>query len=188
MMVGMQQHISGSGSSTSSEEFFEQQKFRQRWVWLLVLGSLAPVVGGVVYGFVQQIVFGVTFGDRPMSDGALIATTIGTLIFAALVIQLLRSCVLTTRVDAQGVHVRFAPFHRRERHMPFGEIATAEAVTYKPIADYGGWGLRCGPKGRAYNVSGNRGVLLTFGDGKTLLIGSRCADDLARAIRIHTRP
>ncbi len=31
---------------------------------------------------------------------------------------------------------------------------------------------------RAYNVSGNRGVLLTFKTGKTLLIGSRRARGL----------
>jgi hypothetical protein len=51
----------------------------------------------------------------------------------------------------------------------------------------GGWGLRFGAKGKAYNVSGNRGVLLTFEGDKTLLIGSLRADELAQAIRAGQR-
>ena len=40
--------------------------------------------------------------------------------------------------------------------------------------DYGGWGIRYGRKGKgkAYSVSGNSGVLLTFNNNKTILIGS----------------
>jgi TATA-box binding protein (TBP) (component of TFIID and TFIIIB) len=36
--------------------------------------------------------------------------------------------------------------------------------------------------GKAYNVSGNKGVQLVFKNGKKLLIGSQKADELAKAI------
>jgi hypothetical protein len=39
--------------------------------------------------------------------------------------------------------------------------------------EYGGWGIKYGKMGKAYNVSGNRGVQLEFTDGKRLLIGSQ---------------
>ena len=39
--------------------------------------------------------------------------------------------------------------------------------------------------GKAYNVSGNKGVLLTFGTGKTLMIGSQRPEELAAAIRAN---
>ncbi|MBK8703741.1 MAG: hypothetical protein IPN33_08970 [Saprospiraceae bacterium] len=46
---------------------------------------------------------------------------------------------------------------------------------YKPIAEFGGWGLRysMSGKGRALNVSGNMGLQLEFKDGKKLLIGTQ---------------
>jgi hypothetical protein len=54
--------------------------------------------------------------------------------------------------------------------------------TYRPIRDYGGWGIRYGRNGKAYNVSGNRGVMLEFSHGQKLLIGSQKPGDLANAI------
>jgi hypothetical protein len=42
--------------------------------------------------------------------------------------------------------------------------------------------VRFGPRGRAYNVSGNRGVEITLANGKRVLIGSQRSDELAAAI------
>jgi len=167
---------------TQLAQFHERQPFRSRWVWILVIVSLTPVVGGTLWGVYQQLILGNPFGARPMSNEALLLTTAGSLAFAIAMVWLLCSCILTTRVDDTGVHLRFAPFHRREQHYPFKRIASATAISYRPIRDYGGWGLRFGPKGKAYNVSGNRGVLLTFTNEKTLLIGSLRAEELAQAI------
>ncbi|MHC4643443.1 MAG: hypothetical protein ACYS32_17515, partial [Planctomycetota bacterium] len=64
------------------------------------------------------------------------------------------------------------------------DLAEHYPRTYKPILEYGGWGIRCSftGKGKAYNVSGNKGVQLVFTNGKKLLIGSQQPDDLAAAI------
>jgi hypothetical protein len=56
--------------------------------------------------------------------------------------------------------------------------------TYRPIRDYGGWGIRYGRGGKAYNVSGNRGVMLELSDGQKLLIGSQRPEELANAINL----
>ncbi|GIS68544.1 MAG: hypothetical protein CM1200mP8_1020 [Chloroflexota bacterium] len=48
--------------------------------------------------------------------------------------------------------------------------------------DYGGWGIRYGKNGKAYNVSGDRGVLLTFKNGSRVMIGSGEVDSLNSAI------
>jgi hypothetical protein len=71
----------------------------------------------------------------------------------------------------------------RAKHIPFSEIRKAEAVTYRPIRDYGGWGIRSGPEGWAYNVRGNRGVRIEYQDGNKFLIGSQKAEELEQAIR-----
>jgi hypothetical protein len=56
-------------------------------------------------------------------------------------------------------------------------------VAFRPIMEYGGWGIRRGANGWAYNVSGNRGVRLVFRDGSTFLIGSQRAEELELVIR-----
>ena len=53
---------------------------------------------------------------------------------------------------------------------------------YKPIREYGGWGIRYGRGGKAYNVSGNKAVQLVLKNGKRLLIGSQRPDKLVEAI------
>jgi hypothetical protein len=78
------------------------------------------------------------------------------------------------------VEIHMWPFRRKV--IPVQDIVEYEPRTYRPILEYGGWGIRFGPRGWAYNVSGNRGVQLRLRDGKRILIGSQKADELARAI------
>ncbi len=89
---------------------------------------------------------------------------------------------LKVRVSPAGVEVEFRPLvHRR---IPLADISTCEARVYRPIREYGGWGVRWGWKGgRAYNVSGNRGVQLSLRSGESILLGSQRAEELASAIR-----
>ena len=87
---------------------------------------------------------------------------------------------LSVRLDAEGLHIRFFPLVNR--HIPLDQITRWEARTYRPILEYGGWGIRCGWKGMAYNVSGNQGVQLELANGKRILIGSQRAEELAKAI------
>jgi hypothetical protein len=89
---------------------------------------------------------------------------------------------LVTEVDDTEIRAQFV-FMWRTRHIPFTGIREAEAVTYRPIVDYGGWGIRRGANGWAYNVSGNRGVRIQFRDGSHFLIGSQRAEELERTIR-----
>jgi hypothetical protein len=79
------------------------------------------------------------------------------------------------------VFIRFRPFVHRE--IRFQDIRRCAARTYRPIREYGGWGIRAGRRGTAYNVSGNRGVQLELANGKPVLIGSQRAEELAQAIQ-----
>jgi hypothetical protein len=89
---------------------------------------------------------------------------------------------LETEVRYDGLYVRFYPL--TSKTINFTEIVYCEARTYHPIKEYGGWGIRYGWKrGKAYNVSGNRGVQLEFQNGKKLLIGSQRPEELAQAIK-----
>lgn len=93
------------------------------------------------------------------------------------------STKLVVEVKKDALYYRFYPFHLAWHRLAYPEIKSAEARTYRPIKEYGGWGIRYGPKGKAYNVSGDRGVQLELANGKRVLFGSQEADELAAAIR-----
>jgi len=78
---------------------------------------------------------------------------------------------MRTTVTPQQLTVRYGPLGTVR--VPVREIARAEAVSYRPVRDYGGWGMRGWGARRAVNARGNRGVLVIRVDGSTLLVGSQ---------------
>jgi hypothetical protein len=85
-------------------------------------------------------------------------------------------------VRNSGLYVKFFPFHLSFRHFSFSDILSAEAVRYRPLRDYGGWGIRYGRNGKAYNISGNKGLMIEFRNGKRLMLGSREPEVLKMSI------
>ena len=174
--------------------FHEIQEFRRLWFALLILPGAAALVGifgfgmyrqlgrGIPFGFTmyRQFGMGVPFGSDPMPDSLLwILGPIMILIGFSLIFLFL-SMRLIVMVKKQGLFIRYVPFVNRR--ISFTDIQRCYAKTYNALREYGGWGIRGGKKRRAYNVRGNRGVMLHFKDGTSLLIGSQKADELADAI------
>lgn len=161
--------------------FREEQRFA-RWIIVMTQFILMGCAGTFGWGLYQQLVLKQPFGDRPMGDGALIATSIVVFTVAGGVALLIGISKLITEVRGEGLFVRFVPFHLCWRQVPLERIVRFEAVTYRPIRQYGGWGIRWVWRGKAYNARGNRGVRLDFDNGRHLLIGSQRAEELTRAI------
>ena len=175
--------------SGSTVRFAEVQHFRQVWFWLILGGSAALTAGIFGHGLYVQLVEGRTWGNTPMSDTALIVTASLVFLLEGGLIALFAAAHLRTEVRDDGLYLRFVPFHLSFHRLPLADVAHVEAVTYRPIMDYGGWGIRYswgssgGKKSKAYNISGNRGVKLTYYAGNHLLIGSQRPEDLAAAIK-----
>lgn len=152
--------------------FEEEQSFRQPWLWGLLLGTL----------LIQAAAFALVVLKAPDQAGVVQAITglgIGLLVIIG-VAGLMYTLKLSVRLDNDHLHIRFWPLVKRD--IPLEEMVQWEARTYRPIMEYGGWGIRCSWKGMAYNVSGNRGVQLRLATGKRILIGSQRAEELAEAI------
>ena len=162
--------------------FREVQRFRQAWLLGLVIVPLLAVVGIYGYGIISQLIYEEPFGDEPMSDTVLLISGLAAILFCLAIVVLFVMSKLRTEVRGDGLYVRFYPFHLRERKIELEKVVSFRAVVYRPICDYGGWGLRFKPGGRAYNVSGRQGVRLEFNNGRHLLIGSQRAEELAAAI------
>jgi hypothetical protein len=117
-----------------------------------------------------------------MSDTALAVTGTLLIVLEIGIVAMFAAMKLITEVRSDGLYIRFLPFHLSFRRIPLEDMAGFEARMYRPIREYGGWGIRFGRGGRAYNVSGNRGVRIDYANGKHILIGSQRADELAAAI------
>jgi hypothetical protein len=99
---------------------------------------------------------------------------------SALTVGMLR---MTTEVTASRVEVWFGWVPTYRRCLDAGAIRRVEVVTYRPLADCGGWGIRTGREGeRVLNARGDRGVRLYLIDGSRLLIGSQTPELLAASI------
>ncbi len=153
----------------------EQQRFTQLWLWALLLGMAA----------IQFLVFGQTLlpGHQATSDDPPLWLTLAIVSFTAVALPLfIASCRLDVAVSSDALVLRFFPLHLRPVCIDYGSIASCLAVKYNPLLDFGGWGVRYGRSGRAYNVSGNLGVQLQFTSGPALLIGSQHPLELSEAI------
>jgi len=158
--------------------YSEVQHVRQIWIWLVVLF----LTGLFWYVFVKQVIMGIPFGNRPAPNVILV---IFWFIFGIGFPLLFFSTKLVTEVRNDGIYIQFFPFHWTFRKITFGEIRRYDKRTYNPILEYGGWGIRKGRRGMAYNVSGKKGVQLEFFYHKRLLIGSKRPEELFQAI--HTK-
>ena len=167
-------------SINSPALYRETQRFRQWWMWTLVL-FIALLS---LYGAVQQLILEKPFGNNPAPDGWMIVIAI---IFGIGLPIFMYMINLTTEIRSDGLYVRFFPFHLSYIRITTQEIVSFETCTYSPLGDYGGWGIRFGKKGKAYNVSGNRGVQLELSNGKGLLIGSQRPEELVETLTSITR-
>ena len=167
--------------SQSFAAFREEQKFQQVWVWIIVLGLAALVW----YSAIQQIVLRRPFGSRPAPDTLLI---IFWLLFGIGLPMLMLSAKLITEVRSDGIYIRFVPFHFSFHKIALEELKSFEVRKYNALREYGGWGIRYGPQGKAYNVGCNRSMQLELVDGKRILIGSQRPEEFLAALQAeHSR-
>jgi len=155
--------------------FREEQKFGQWWLWLLIIGTAASVIIPFSAGIYTQIIRGIPWGDQPMGDTGLVLTSFFTITLMVAMIWLFISLKLITEIRPDGIWYRFPPLIRKWRCIKKEEISQFEVRQYKPIAEFGGYGIRYSPvrKMKAFNVSGNTGISVMLKNGRRVLIGTQ---------------
>ena len=162
--------------------FKEEQKLDVWWMKILVLFILLSSLGLVYYGLYNQLTLGEPWGDKPMSDTGLVILSVSLTVIMMGVLFLVFGSKLTTEVRPDGIYLSFFPFFKN-RLYPKERIESFEIRRYRPVMEYGGYGIRYSIRhGRAYNMSGNTGLQLIFTDGKKLLIGTQRPEALKRAM------
>lgn len=155
--------------------FSETQRFRQWWLWLIILF----VVGLVA--FVAIVILGGESSENKTIPMIILVST-GLFILVPTVL-LLFNMKLETQIKDNGLYVRFFPFHMTFKEYKWDSISKSHVRQYNPIGEYGGWGLRIGPAGKAFNVSGDKGLQVEFVDNKKLLIGTNKPDELTDVLK-----
>jgi hypothetical protein len=167
---------------TRASFFHEEQRFQQNpamWlIDLLLVGEIVLFVGLLVGHFLFGLPIKGSAQGLAWTGPFLILLSLGLLVFFG-------RLRMTTEVGADGLGLALFPVHKR---YALEQIVQWEPLRYRPLLQYGGWGIRYGRSGRgqgwgwAYTVSGNRGVRLRLADGRSVLIGTRRPEELAQAL------
>lgn len=141
--------------------FEENQKFTQWWLWVILLSFPIMSVG--------------PFDENEIN---------GYHVLIGLAIPLLFYLIeLRIKVNEDGLHYQFFPFHIKSHTIKLEDIEKFKATEYSPLKEYGGWGIKYGFKGKAYNVSGNKGVKILLKNGSNIMFGSQKYKELEKALK-----
>ena len=143
----------------------ETQKFRQWWLWLLLLLPIAI--------FFYQWIAPIFQTDANNSGNLSISLSIPTthwwgILLYLLVLLFFLFSKLKTNITAEEIQLKHLLFFKTS--FKWAAIETAEIVTYGFV----GYGIRLSIKyGTVYNVKGNQGLQITLKNGKKYLIGTQ---------------
>ncbi|MDH3227573.1 MAG: hypothetical protein OEM67_10870 [Thermoleophilia bacterium] len=90
---------------------------------------------------------------------------------------------LTVRVQEMGILLHLGSVPLIRRRVPFTEVLSATSIQYRPLVEFGGWGVRGVGKRKAWTARGDRAVSLELTEGRQLLIGSDRPERLEDRIR-----
>jgi hypothetical protein len=154
--------------------FNETQRFRQWWIWIIIFISIGTYAFAIISSFTSE-------QEKKATDDLIL---IAVSIIPILLVVMLFSLRLVTKIRNDGVYVQFKPLQFKQKHILPKDIKSFEVRKYRPLFEYGGWGIRAGGRkyGKAYNVSGNIGLQLYLANGKKLLIGTKHPKQIQKAM------
>ena len=168
----------------------EEQSFRQSFIPWIMLSAIILAMGGMGVDFYQQFFLAKSSGNESANSQGMIWSSILAFIIMGTAFVFILNGNLTTEIWTDGIRYRFPPFIQKMRHIPLTEIVSVEVGKYKPLAEFGGWGVRrrilSGKT--AYNVSGRFGMQIRKKNGRQVMFGTRKQDEIKRAVDKMLQP
>ncbi len=147
------------------------------WTWVIFLSAMGAAAWSVAGDSLTT-----TDGLGGFSVGEM-AGVVGLLLGAPLVVWALFG-KLTIGVLPSEIRIAFGSLGLFRKSVPMERIRRVEAVRYKPLTEFGGWGIRVRPGRRAWTVRGNQAARITLEEGPTLYLGSRNPQRLRERIEV----
>ena len=163
-------------------DYSEIQRFRQPWLWSILITVWISVIGTFCFVVNRQLVQDISNGNSSLNDSGLKASLILAIVLVTALIVLFAKAKLSTQIDKKFISYKFYPLHKSYRKIAWNSVTKCEVVTYQPVSQYGGWGIRAGKNGKVFSVSGNRGLQIVLRTGERILIGTTKANELSMAI------
>ena len=150
--------------------FTEQQRFTQKWLWALLIVLAIIHFSIPIYQWVSEKPIDPLFTNHTMMIIYMCAIL--------LPMALIGYMRLDTTITKERVQITFRPFVNRQ--FLWKDIEKAAVINYGFI---GGWGIRLWTGYKvAYNVKGNKGLVLYMKNGKKYLIGTQKEEELKEVI------
>lgn len=152
--------------------FKEAQKANVKWKWIPFIGFYVLMA----WALVNQL----KVEDIDIAAVSSIVFSLCLIILFNIIVVIMK---LETVIDNSKITFRYKPFHIKPRILYWDEISDFYVRDYKPIKEYGGHGVQRKLKyGRAFTVSGRKGLQLILHDGKKILIGTHKPKELQMVI------
>ncbi|HLJ45761.1 MAG TPA: hypothetical protein VKU01_07130 [Bryobacteraceae bacterium] len=158
--------------------FHEEQPFRQARM-RLALATIPLIFLGLT---LWQVALGHPWGRHPVSNGSMIFWSI----FLWLIYLRLITIKLVTDVWSDKLSIAMRGMWR-VRHIPLDQIESVDAISFNPAREFGGYGIRTVGRKKGYIAGGDRGVNVKLADGRTVVIGSRRSEALAKILKSSTQ-
>ena len=162
--------------------FHEVQRFRQPWIWAILVPIALALIGYFTHVLLKQLVFGLPGDEPPLSDTLLLAIGVVTFLITLGLIVGLYKARMVVDVTALGVIVRFPPLFERQT-LGFEEMERCGLCSLPSISARGGGGVQLTGTQQLITVRGNDGVEIVLRDGGTLVLGSQQAEELLSALQ-----
>lgn len=153
----------------------ERNRYRERTPW-------PGVAHAVLWGAVVLACYPLLAGwDGDLPDELRWPVAGGIVLCVAVLSTLVNGLTVLLRDDGIVVHLGAVPLIRTS--ILFRDIRSLRSVEYRPIREFGGWGVRGTARRRAWTARGSRAVLLELDDGREVLLGSDHPQRLEERIR-----
>jgi len=90
---------------------------------------------------------------------------------------------LTVLVQETRIVMHLGTVRLVRRMVPLDSVVSLESVRYRPLLEFGGWGVRGAGQKKAWTARGDRAVVLGLEEDRKLYVGSDHPQRLEAAIR-----
>jgi hypothetical protein len=141
--------------------------------WVTLLIWLSGLGGGFAVLVPAYKILSESGGAGADADRMVLLFILGGIVILLPLLWQLFVGALVVEVDADQLLVTFGRLRWPTKRIAFDDVDTMEAVSYRPIREFGGWGIRFRGGGKsAWTTRGNRALKVETKDGKTLYVGS----------------
>ena len=161
---------------------YREKTWAPLWVFAILWTACLAGAAAVAYEQFLQSAGMPGDGSFPMKapltlGGVLLFPTLITLLFTRLDVE----------VQSDQLFIAFGPVHLIRKRILFADIDSVRGLTYRPLREFGGWGIRPRGSRTAWTIRGNQAVKVTLQSGKEVYVGSRFPQRLEERIRTAMR-